>query len=413
MGAFAASLVLVLAVAASASAGFEPPAAVAEATVRTGAGQAKVVAATEAARLARPAVGRAAPRQGGTDVSTAETLAAIPATDSGTVTTTTTDRVWKVALAEHQRVFVEAIVHDGATNPTELYLWSPDTTSVIASNPLFDWDDLAAEAGYAATGTATPLRLAYEVPTGAAGDYYVDVAGWGIGDADFDLLVKPGADAFTVGSSTVRDWGLPFTVRGSIEPSTEPGHVDTTVSVWAHWLGLDTNGVDRMTKVGEGLVSAVGTYSVIGIRPNSLTMPWSSYIRVEWPGDDDHAWVDESILVRVRAGIRLYRSRAVIRPRTRIALYGKVDPGYARQRGTTSPRLEVQGRWGGRAFRRIRPAFAVASNGWYRVYYAPSTKGRWQFRTRYFPAVFRNEFTDTDYARYISGYSKVVTVSVR
>jgi hypothetical protein len=408
--AFAASLALIFAASAVAVAGAAMPAVAPEASVRMGSGQAKAVAADQAARIAAPDAGRAASRAGGTDVSSAVTLT-VPGTDSSTVTTTTTDHVWKVALTEHQKIFVQAIVADGGTNPAELFLWKPGTTTVLANDPLFDWDDLAAEAGYSATGTAMPLRLAYEVPTGAAGDYYVDVAGWGIGESFFNLSAKPGADEFTVSSPTALDWGRSFTVKGSLEP-TGPGHVGTPVSVWAHWLGLDLNGVDRMTQMGQGLVSASATYSVSGLAPNSLTMPWTSYIRVEWPGDDTHGWVDETILVRVRPQIGLLRSRSSIRPRTRIRLYGKVNPGYARQRGATSPKVQVQARWGTRAFRTIATR-TLTSSGWYFVYYAPATRGRWQFRTRYLPAVFANEYTGGNYARYISGYSKIVTVFAR
>lgn len=403
--ALAASLVLLFAASAAPFARAGVPSPGPEASVRTGAGHGKAGVAARTVRATRTIA-----RAGGADVSSAVTLPGVPATETGTLTTSTVSQVYALALAEGQRVYIEVVVHDGATNPTELYLWKPGTPTVLQDA---DWDMLAAEAGYSSTGTAVPLRLAYQVPTGAAGDYYVDVAGWGIGQADFDLSVKAGADAFTVASPGVLEWGKLFTVKGSLEPSTEPGHVDTTVSVWAHWLGLDTNGVDRMTKMGDGLVSGAATYAVSGIKPNTLTMPWTSYIRVEWPGDDNHGWVDESILVRVRAQVGLVRSRAVVRPRTRIRLFGKVNPGYARQRGVTAPRLDVQGRWGTRGFRRIRVPFAVSSSGWYFVFYTPSTKGRWQFRTRYLPAVFKNEFTDTNYARYVSGYSKVITIFVR
>jgi len=350
----------------------------------------------------------------GSDVSDAPTIA-VPATDTATLGTTRSpdDAVWGLALDVGDRVYVEAIVATGSTGSVSLFLWKPGTTSVLhppASG------DLAAEATYEyAPGYPAPLRMAYEVPLGGAGTYFIDVSTLQ-GTANVDLFVKHGPPAFTVSKPatlTTVNWGQTFTVSGTIEPVSDPAHVGTTVEVWAWWFGLDDTGVDRMKRLGSATVNPDGTFRLTGLKSNIVTMPWNSRLRLEWLGDDNEGWIDQTRVVYVRANMSIRASKSRIVRGTRILLSGRLDPATARRAGKTIPRVVIQGRVGSRAWRNLR-FFNITATGMYRYYYAPSVKGRWQFRTRYMPATYFNENTQTNYTRYVWGLSpRVATVFVR
>lgn len=385
---------------------------------------AQAVAAPDAG--SRTAAAVVLPAAGGSDVSDATTITSLPATDSGTLIagsgSSAQDAVWAVTLAEGDRFYADVTYTTGATGAAvSLFLFKPGVTTVKG---LPAEGDIVAEAAYqGAGGTPAPLRLAYTVPSGQAGTYYLDLmCEWGV--ANYTLRAKEGPAEFTVTPSrSVIGWyagaASYSTVIGNVESNLTPyPYAGTQVEVWAHWRGYDRNGVDRMERLGTTTIGSDGGWSYYPVQPSSSKMPWTSTLRVEWPGKDDMAaddkgWLDESRVIEVYPYVSTRPSRWAVNRRQLLSITGRVYPSYARDAGSTKPKISLYvSRPGARGLRVVRH-YWLPSTGYYRFYQRPWIRGYWYYKVRFLSAVFYDQANGTYYQRYRRGYSRTIRIRIR
>lgn len=347
---------------------------------------------------------------GGPDVLGATDVAALPFTDADSIngdSITERDAVWKMTLAEGQRIFADVNATSGSGSAA-LYLWSRETTTV--KGDLTD-DRIVAQCPYEHSPNApAALRLTYTVPAGGAGTYYLNVRG-SQGALSFSVAIKDAPTGFTVTAPAVVTYGVPFTVKGAIAPN-DAGHAGTSVEVWALYKDI-VAGMDltRMSLVGRGTVAADGTWSMVALTPRS-SLPWTSTLRIEWAGDANHGWVDETKVVKVRPLASLKASRRRVRRGSRVVLSGRIDPGAARVSAATRTRVQIQYRLGRRGWRTLR-TFNLSSKGTYRYSYPLRYRGTYRFRVRYIPAAYAEQIGGARYYRYVVRYSRTVLSTAR
>ena len=332
----------------------------------------------------------------------------------------TNDAVWAVDLTAGDKLYVEVLISSGATGSASLFLWGPGTTSVKI---LEDMDKIVAESAYEYTGgSPAPLRLAYVVPT--TGRYYIDLYS-GYGAIPYTMRARPGPTEFIVNPPSRSKIGLwagsnsTASIGGTVETALAPAYQGTPVEVWAHWRGYDRNGVDRMYKLGTVPLGADGSWSFDPLKIDSTKMPWTSSIRVEWPGDGhDKGWVDESKTIECYPYVSVKPSRWRI---ARTSLHHHLGPHLSlaslATKATRARRrvsITVCSRPGRRGWHIIRHYWVFERNkGYYRHNYRPWIKGNWYFKTRYLPAVFNDAKTGSKYTRYERAWTRTIKVQVQ
>lgn len=354
------------------------------------------------------------PAIGGPDVSGATTVGTLPYADTGAVngdSTATADGVYKIALVEGQRIYTNVSVTAG-TGSVDLFVYGPSTTSV---KPGPNSDNVVAFCPYEySPSQPIPLRLAYTVPAGGAGTYYIDVSGTQ-GSASYEILVKAGAAALTVKAPVAVRSGKVFAISGALAPN-DPAHAGTAIELWAvyRYEPQPQATAEKMVLLGTTSVGSDGAWKVIVTEP--YKMPWASTMRVVWPGDANSGWVETTPTVKMYARVSIKSSAKSVARGKRVTLSGVVGPNTACAAGYTLPGVTVQGRSGKGTWRTLKK-LNLKSSGSYRATYTPSKRAVWQFRTLYRPGQFKDWSSSAAvapvYFRFINTYSSVVKVSVK
>lgn len=374
----------------------------------------------------RAAARAVVPMAGGTDVSDATTISSLPYSDTGVLTagsgSSAQDAVWAVTLAEGDKLYVEATYTTGATGAAvALFLFKPGVTTVKGL-PLEG--DIVDEATYqGAGGVPSPLRMAYTVPAGKAGTYYIDLmCEWGV--ATYTLRVKNGPAEYAVTpSSNVVGWyagsGSYASVTGRVDSAMSPyPYAGTQVEVWARWRGYDRNGLDRQERLGTTTIQPDGTWTFYPVQPDSSKMPWTSTLCIEWPGKndmaaDDKGWCDDAQVIEVYPYVSTKPSRWAVNRRQALYITGRVYPSYARDAGVTKPKISLYVSRPGARGLRVARHYWLSSTGYYRFLQRPWIKGTWYYRVRFLSGTFYDAYRGTYYQRYRRGYSRTIRIRVR